>query len=71
MWRCFVCFVAGIVFMTWGIPSPSLGAFEIIAHSVDDVRYHRDERGRNCISMVKNRTMKRGDPDEADDGEDR
>ena len=27
----------------------------IIAESVDDVRYHRDERGRNCISLVKNR----------------
>ncbi len=27
----------------------------IIAESVDDVRYYRDERGRNCISVVKNR----------------
>ena len=27
----------------------------IIAESVDDVRYYRDERGRNCISLVKNR----------------
>jgi PAS domain S-box-containing protein len=27
----------------------------IIEQSVDDVRYYRDERGRNCISMVKNR----------------
>jgi sigma-B regulation protein RsbU (phosphoserine phosphatase) len=27
----------------------------IIAESVDDVRYDRDERGRNCISLVKNR----------------
>ena len=27
----------------------------IIAQSVDDVRYHRDERGRNTISLVKNR----------------
>ena len=25
----------------------------IIAQSVDDVRYYRDERGRNCISLVK------------------
>ena len=29
----------------------------IIARSVDEVRYHRDERGRNCISMVKNRKL--------------
>ena len=27
----------------------------IMRQSVDEVRYHRDERGRNCISMVKNR----------------
>jgi anti-sigma regulatory factor (Ser/Thr protein kinase) len=27
----------------------------IIEQSVDTVRYYRDERGRNCISMVKNR----------------
>jgi sigma-B regulation protein RsbU (phosphoserine phosphatase) len=27
----------------------------IMSQSVDDVRYHRDERGRNCISMVKTR----------------
>ena len=26
----------------------------IISQTVDEVRYHRDERGRNCISMVKN-----------------
>ena len=26
----------------------------IISQSVDEVRYHRDERGRNCISMIKN-----------------
>ena len=27
----------------------------IIEQSVDNVRYYRDERGKNCISMVKNR----------------
>jgi PAS domain S-box-containing protein len=27
----------------------------IIEQSVDNVRYYQDERGRNCISMVKNR----------------
>lgn len=27
----------------------------IINESMDDVRYHRDERGRHCISMVKRR----------------
>jgi phosphoserine phosphatase RsbU/P len=27
----------------------------IIAHSVDDVRYYRDQRGRNCIALVKRR----------------
>jgi serine/threonine-protein kinase RsbW len=25
----------------------------LITHSVDEVRYYRDERGRNCISLVK------------------
>jgi phosphoserine phosphatase RsbU/P len=29
----------------------------IIAHSVDDVRYYRDERGRNCIALVKHRPV--------------
>jgi phosphoserine phosphatase RsbU/P len=27
----------------------------IISQSMDEVRYHRDERGRHCISMVKKR----------------
>ena len=27
----------------------------IISQSVDEVRYYRDERGRNCISMMKKR----------------
>ena len=27
----------------------------IIAQSVDDVRYDRDERGRNCITLMKKR----------------
>jgi sigma-B regulation protein RsbU (phosphoserine phosphatase) len=27
----------------------------IIERSVDEVKYHRDERGRNCIAMVKRR----------------
>jgi sigma-B regulation protein RsbU (phosphoserine phosphatase) len=27
----------------------------IISRSVDDVRYYRDERGRNCVSLTKNR----------------
>jgi len=27
----------------------------IIEQTVDNVRYYRDERGRNCISLVKNR----------------
>jgi phosphoserine phosphatase RsbU/P len=27
----------------------------LIAHSVDHVRYYRDERGRNCIALVKRR----------------
>jgi anti-sigma regulatory factor (Ser/Thr protein kinase) len=25
----------------------------LITHSVDEVRYYRDERGRNCIALVK------------------
>jgi len=27
----------------------------IISQSMDEVRYHRDERGRHCISMIKKR----------------
>ena len=27
----------------------------IIARSVDQVRYYRDERGRNCVSLTKHR----------------
>jgi anti-sigma regulatory factor (Ser/Thr protein kinase) len=27
----------------------------IISQSVDEVRYHRDERGRHCIMMIKKR----------------
>ena len=27
----------------------------IISESMDEVRYHRDERGRHCISMIKKR----------------
>ena len=27
----------------------------IISQTMDEVRYHRDERGRNCISMIKKR----------------
>ena len=33
------------------------GAY-IIAHSVDQVRYYRDERGRNCVALVKSREAK-------------
>lgn len=25
----------------------------LIAHSIDEVRYYRDERGRNCVALVK------------------
>ena len=47
-------------------PPPSLdgsrdsgfGAY-IIARSVDEVRYYRDERGRNCIALVKTRKARR------------
>jgi anti-sigma regulatory factor (Ser/Thr protein kinase) len=42
------------------VPPPALdGSREsgfgmyLITHSVDDVRYFRDERGRNCIALVK------------------
>ena len=37
----------------------------IIFRSVDQVRYYRDERGRNCISLTKHRNHgnKRGDSD--------
>ncbi len=28
---------------------------DIISRSVDEVRYYRDERGRNCVALVKNR----------------
>jgi PAS domain S-box-containing protein len=43
-----------------GVPPPALdGSREsgfgvyLISRSVDDVRYYRDERGRNCITLVK------------------
>jgi anti-sigma regulatory factor (Ser/Thr protein kinase) len=39
-----------------GTQEGGFGMF-IIQRSVDEVRYHRDERGRNCISMVKNRKL--------------
>ena len=39
-----------------GTQEGGFGMF-IIERSVDEVRYHRDERGRNCISMVKNRKL--------------
>jgi anti-sigma regulatory factor (Ser/Thr protein kinase) len=32
----------------------------IIARSVDEVRYSRDERGRNCICLKKNRDPNAG-----------
>jgi len=39
----------------------------IIAHSVDDVHYSRDERGENCISLVKKKISKKGErPNGAD-----
>ena len=34
----------------------------IITQSVDEVRYHRDDRGRNCISMVKKRDRQEARP---------
>ena len=37
-----------------GTQEGGFGMF-IIQQSVDEVRYHRDDRGRNCITMVKNR----------------
>jgi sigma-B regulation protein RsbU (phosphoserine phosphatase) len=38
-----------------GSRESGFGAY-IIARSVDEVRYYRDERGRNCVALVKNRT---------------
>ena len=32
----------------------------IIGQVVDEVRYHRDERGRHCIAMIKKRARPRG-----------
>jgi sigma-B regulation protein RsbU (phosphoserine phosphatase) len=37
-----------------GSRESGFGAY-IIASSVDEVRYYRDERGRNCIALVKTR----------------
>jgi serine/threonine-protein kinase RsbW len=37
-----------------GSRDSGFGAY-IIARSVDEVRYYRDERGRNCIALVKAR----------------
>lgn len=34
------------------------GAY-IISQSVDQVRYYRDERGRNCVALTKNRSTRR------------
>lgn len=33
----------------------------LIRHSVDEVRYYRDERGRNCVALMKNRRAEKGD----------
>jgi serine/threonine-protein kinase RsbW len=46
-------------------PAPALdgsresgrGAY-IIARSVDQVRYYRDERGRNCVALIKTRNVR-------------
>jgi serine phosphatase RsbU (regulator of sigma subunit)/anti-sigma regulatory factor (Ser/Thr protein kinase) len=45
-----------------GVPPPRLDGSQesgfgvyLITRSVDAVRYYRDERGRNCIALVKNR----------------
>ena len=40
-----------------GSRDSGFGAY-IIARSVDEVRYYRDERGRNCIVLVKTRKAK-------------
>jgi anti-sigma regulatory factor (Ser/Thr protein kinase) len=40
-----------------GSRDSGFGAY-IIAGSVDEVRYYRDERGRNCIALVKIRKAK-------------
>jgi PAS domain S-box-containing protein len=40
-----------------GSRDSGFGAY-IITRSVDDVRYHRDERGRNCVALVKFRKPK-------------
>ncbi len=39
-----------------GSHESGFGAF-IISKSTDDVRYYRDERGMNCISLVKRRNL--------------
>ena len=38
-----------------GSRESGFGAY-IITRSVDEVRYYRDERGRNCVSLIKLRT---------------
>jgi PAS domain S-box-containing protein len=40
-----------------GSRDSGFGAY-IIARSVDEVRYYRDERGRNCIALMKTRKAK-------------
>jgi PAS domain S-box-containing protein len=37
-----------------GAPESGFGIY-LITRSVDDVRYYRDARGRNCIALAKNR----------------
>jgi len=39
-----------------GSRDTGFGAY-IIARSVDEVRYYRDERGRNCIALAKARRV--------------
>jgi len=40
-----------------GSGDSGFGAY-IIAQCVDDVRYYRDEHGRNCVALVKARKAK-------------
>jgi anti-sigma regulatory factor (Ser/Thr protein kinase) len=48
-----------------GSRESGFGAY-IIAQSVDEVRYYRDERGRNCVALKKTRSHSRDQNNESE-----
>jgi anti-sigma regulatory factor (Ser/Thr protein kinase) len=50
-----------------GSRDSGFGAY-IITRSVDEVRYYRDERGRNCVALVKFRPTGRSNQEKPKGG---